>query len=187
MTYLLVGLGNPGPRYAKNRHNVGFMLLDALAARWGAPGFAEKFRGRFTKTRFEPHDVVLLAPLTFMNLSGEAVRPTMQFYDVPLEQVLVLHDELDLPFETLRLKAGGGLAGHNGLKSITAQCGGQGFLRLRVGIGRPPVGTVHDHVLSNFTADEAARLPDVLERGMAMVETVLRVGPEQAMNDLHGA
>lgn len=186
MTHLLVGLGNPGPRYAKNRHNVGFMLLEALAVRWGAPAFAEKFRGRLTKTRFESEDVVLLAPLTFMNLSGESAQPAMQFYGVPLERVIVLHDELELPFETLRLKVGGGLAGHNGLKSMSARCGGPGFLRLRVGIGRPDVGTVHDHVLSDFSKDQVARLPDVLERAAAMVETLLRVGPEQAMNDLHG-
>lgn len=180
--HLVVGLGNPGPKYAKNRHNVGFMVVDRLAAELGAD-LRDRHRGRSAKVRLGGEDVVLLEPLTYMNRSGESVQEAMHFYKVPLPSVLVVHDELDLPFGALRLKQGGGAAGHNGLRSIIACCGGPDFARLRIGIGRPPHGgPVHGWVLGDFDATESARLPDVLKLAPPRVEAVIADGIASAMN-----
>ncbi len=182
---LVAGLGNPGPKYAGNRHNVGFMVVERLAERWGVGGFREKFKGRFAKGTFADEDVVLLEPLTYMNLSGESVQKALAFFKVGLGELLVVHDELDLPFGELRIKVGGGTAGHNGLRSIVGQCGGNGFTRVRVGIGRPRSGSVEGYVLSDFSRDEQATLPDLVERAAQMVEAVVEKGPRGAMNALH--
>lgn len=182
--HLVVGLGNPGPRYAKNRHNVGFMVVEALGAAAGA-SFREKFSGRFAKVSLRGRDVVLLEPGTFMNRSGDAVREAMGFFRVPLADLLVVHDELDLAFGTVKLKQGGGTAGHNGLRSIVAQCGGPEFARLRVGIGRPEVGTVHDWVLSDFSPPASAELPSVLDEATRAVEAVIVEGISAAMNTVN--
>jgi PTH1 family peptidyl-tRNA hydrolase len=179
--HLVVGLGNPGPRYASHRHNVGFGVVDRLAEASGA-SFRDKFRGRFAKTRLAGQDVGLLEPLTFMNHSGESVQPAMRFFGVPSERLVVVHDELDLPFGTVRLKMGGGAAGHNGLRSIIQHCGGPDFCRVRVGIGRPPAGPVQKWVLSNFTASESAALEDVLRHATRAVEAVVSEGISAAMN-----
>jgi PTH1 family peptidyl-tRNA hydrolase len=184
--YLVVGLGNPGTKYAGNRHNVGFMVVDALVDRWSAPALRDKFKGEFAKTDFGDRDVVLLKPQTYMNLSGESVQPAMQFFKIALGRVVVVHDELDLPFGEVRIKVGGGAAGHNGLKSIIQHGGGNGFIRVRVGIGRPRSGRPEGYVLSDFAAIERAELPDVLERAAVAVEGIVRDGPQKAMNRLHG-
>jgi PTH1 family peptidyl-tRNA hydrolase len=176
---LVVGLGNPGPKYANTRHNVGFMVVDRLAERLKAGVFREKFSGEFV--RVSSPDVVLLKPLTFMNLSGESVQQAMQFFKVDLKDVLVAHDELDLPYGECRLKQGGGAAGHNGLRSIIQHCGGEGFGRLRVGIGRPR-GEGVSHVLGEFSASERTALEDVLQTAALGVEAVLAKGIAQAMN-----
>ncbi|MEM9067963.1 MAG: aminoacyl-tRNA hydrolase [Myxococcota bacterium] len=183
--FLVAGLGNPGPKYAGNRHNIGFMVIERLADRWSAGSFRDKFKGRFSKTRFGGDDVVLLEPLTFMNLSGESLQKAMTFFKVSLDEVVVVHDELDLGYGTSRIKVGGGTAGHNGLKSIVQQCGGNGFVRVRVGIGRPRSGATSGYVLSDFNSDERATLEDVVDSAAEMVEAVLRDGPRKAMNALH--
>lgn len=180
--YLVVGLGNPGPKYERNRHNVGFMLVDALAERWDAPSFRDKFKARFAKTEFRRDDVLLLEPLTYMNLSGESVQRAMQFFKVSLEQVIVVHDELDVPFGELRVKVGGGTAGHNGLKSIVQHCGGNGFIRVRIGVGRPRSGSTEGHVLGDFPASDRAELPDVLDKAASAVQTIITRGVPAAMN-----
>ena len=186
--HLIVGLGNPGPKYASHRHNVGFMVTDLLARRWGAPAFREKFKGLFTRATFGGEDVVLLQPMTYMNLSGESVRAAMTFFKVGLESVLVVHDEMDLPFGTCRLKVGGGAAGHNGLKSVTQHGGGNGYLRLRIGIDRPKGGQRPEgYVLSDFSVEERAELPAVLERAAEMAESVVADGVEKAMNRWHAS
>jgi PTH1 family peptidyl-tRNA hydrolase len=185
---LVVGLGNPGPKYEKNRHNVGFMVVDRLAVRFKAPPMREKFSGIFT--RVASPDLVLLKPLTFMNLSGESVQQAMKFFKVTLADVVVVHDELDVPFGESRLKLGGGTAGHNGLKSMLQHCGGDGFARLRVGIGRPanprggekPGGDVVGHVLGDFSSLERASLDDVLDHAALGVEMIVAKGIAQAMN-----
>lgn len=179
---LVVGLGNPGPKYEGHRHNVGFMVMDRWAERLNAGPFREKFQGQFAKTTFADDDVVLLKPMTYMNLSGESVQKAMQFFKVDLKDVVVVHDELDLPFATCRIKLGGGTAGHNGLKSIVKHGGGDGFVRLRVGIDRPRSGKVEGYVLSDFNSSERAELDDVVDHAIKGVEETLKQGAKGAMN-----
>lgn len=186
-THLIAGLGNPGPKYARHRHNIGFMVVDELARRWGAAGFRDKFKGEFCKVERAGEDVVLLKPMTFMNLSGESVQLAMRFFKVPLASVLAVHDELDLPFGTVRLKVGGGVAGHNGLRSIVDHCGGPGFDRCRMGIGRPEHGRPESYVLSDFSTLERAELGDVIAAAADMIDTVVVEGTRAAMNRHHGA
>lgn len=186
-THLIAGLGNPGPKYQTNRHNVGFMVIDVLADRWNAPAFRDKFKGAFTKLALGDRDVVLLKPMTYMNLSGESVQAAIRFFRVSLDHVMVVHDELDLPFGVARLKIGGGTAGHNGLRSMVAHAGGPAFHRCRVGIGRPDKGRPESYVLSDFNSLERAELGDVLDRCAEMVETAVREGTRAAMNRHHGA
>ncbi len=182
--HLVVGLGNPGPSYANNRHNVGFMVVDRLAGSAGAD-LRSKFDGRFAKVRIAGEDVVLLEPLTFMNRSGESVQAAMRFFKVTLSGVLVVHDELDLPFGTVRLKRGGGVAGHNGLRSVVQHCGGPDFGRVRIGIGRPARGRPEGWVLGDFDADQSASLPDVLEDAARAVEAAVGEGLSAAMNSVN--
>ena len=185
-THLSAGLGKPGPKYAHNRHNIGFMVVDELARRWGAPSFRDKFKGEFTKVAVGDDDVVLLKPMTFMNLSGESVQAAMRFFKVPLDRVVCVHDELDLEFGVVRLKVGGGTAGHNGLRSMVAHAGGPGFVRCRVGIGRPARGRPEQYVLSDFNSLERVELNMVLELAADMAEATVREGAREAMNRHHG-
>ncbi len=181
--HLVVGLGNPGPKYEGHRHNVGFMVVDRLAELSAAGSFRDKFAGLFV--RLSNPDAVLLKPLTFMNVSGQSVQQAMKFFKVPLDQVIVVHDELDLGFGETRLKLGGGTAGHNGLKSIVQCCGGEQFLRLRVGIGRPRSGEVSSFVLSDFSAAERADLPNVLDHAAHGLRAVFERGHQVVMNDFN--
>ncbi len=178
--HLIVGLGNPGARYAKNRHNVGFRVVEQLAD--GAV-FKDKFNGRVARVTLGGEPAVLLMPMTFMNRSGESVQAAARFYDVDLSDVLVVHDELDVPFGRIKLKHGGGVAGHNGLRSIVQHAGGPEFSRLRVGIGRPEVGTVHDWVLGDFST--GADVAGVLQDAARAVERVLVEGLSAAMNHIN--
>ena len=184
---LWVGLGNPGAKYAMNRHNVGFMALDALASRLNADPFREKFSAQMSRARLGPGDdgeVVLLKPQTFMNLSGQSVQPAAAFFKVPVGRVVVLHDELDVPFGEVRLKLGGGHAGHNGLRSLIASLGSPEFVRVRLGIGRPPPAfrEVADYVLARFDAVERASVPDVCARAVDVVRDLASLGLTAAMN-----
>lgn len=179
--WLLVGLGNPGAGYAGNRHNVGFMVMDLLARQVHAAAFREKFSGALSRASVSNEDVALLKPLTFMNLSGESAQKALHFFKLESSQMIVVHDELDLPFGEVRLKVGGGTAGHNGLKSLVQHCGPE-FVRLRVGIGRPAAGRVEGHVLSDFSGDERISISDVLERAAFALTLVLEKGVAEAMN-----
>jgi PTH1 family peptidyl-tRNA hydrolase len=153
--HLLVGLGNPGARYAGNRHNIGFMAIDALHRRWRGTPWRARFQGEASEIVLGTERAILLKPLTFMNESGRAVGEAMRFYKITLDHVLVYHDELDLPPGKLRVKTGGGNAGHNGLRSITAHCGND-YPRLRLGIGHPgDKALVHAYVLNDFARAEA--------------------------------
>jgi PTH1 family peptidyl-tRNA hydrolase len=184
--YLVVGLGNPGPKYAGHRHNVGFMVVERLVARWRAGPLRSKFDGVFARVARPAADVVLLEPHTFMNRSGTAAQKAMAFFRVELTQVVVIHDELDFPLGIVRLKVGGGNAGHNGLKSIGQMCGGPGFVRVRIGIGRPPRdGLPIGHVLSDFAVGERAELEAALGRAEEAVEWVVERGVEAAIAELH--
>jgi PTH1 family peptidyl-tRNA hydrolase len=188
MTWLIVGLGNPGKEYASHRHNVGFMAAEELASAVRAGDFRDKFSGRFTKASHQGDDIVILEPLTFMNLSGQSVQPAAAFFKVEPARVVVIHDELDLPFGEVRLKVGGGHAGHNGLRSIMKSMGTGDFVRLRIGIGRPPPGfrgEVADYVLSSFDAIERAELAGILKRATESVLDVCARGVTAAMNKLN--
>jgi PTH1 family peptidyl-tRNA hydrolase len=153
---LVVGLGNPGREYARHRHNVGAMVVDELARRHGA-SWRSKFNSDLAEVRLDGHKVALLKPQTYMNESGRAVAAAARFFKVDPDAILVVHDEIDLDRGRLQARAGGGLAGHNGLRSIASALRSQDFLRLRVGVGRPGRGdrrTPADYVLSNFTPDD---------------------------------
>ncbi|MDA0564424.1 aminoacyl-tRNA hydrolase [Streptomonospora sp. S1-112] len=186
--WLVVGLGNPGPTYAGNRHNVGFMVADVLAERGGARFKAHKSRAETAETRIAGVPAVLAKPRSYMNLSGGPVSALSRFYRIPLERILVVHDELDIPFAALRLKRGGGAGGHNGLRSLTSSLGGPDYLRVRVGVGRPP-GRMDAaaYVLKDFSTTERKDLGVVLERAADAVETVLTDGLEKAQNTFHAS
>ena len=183
--HLIAGLGNPGSKYARNRHNVGFMVVDALADRWGAPAFSTKFKGEMAKVAVGVEDVILFKPQTYMNLSGQPVQSVVRFFQLPIDALLCVHDELDLPWRTVRLKKGGGSGGHNGLRSIVMECGSEDFNRCRVGIGRPSEDRVTGYVLSDFDRSELAELGDVIESAAQSVQTSIEHGVLEAMNRHH--
>lgn len=184
---LIVGLGNPGPTYAGHRHNVGFMVLDALAERVGGRFGAHKARAEVLEGRLEGRRTVLAKPRTFMNLSGAAVSGLTRYFSVPADRLVVVHDELDLPFGALRLKLGGGDNGHNGLRSITGSLGTRDYLRVRVGIGRPPGRQdPAEFVLRDFASAERRVLPDLLMSAADAVELLMAEGLAAAQNDVHG-
>jgi PTH1 family peptidyl-tRNA hydrolase len=184
--HLVVGLGNPGPAYRGNRHNVGFMTCDLLAGRTGGRFKAHKGRADVVEGRLGPLPaprVILAEPKTYMNLSGGPVASLRDFFKIPVERIVVVHDELDLPYGSLRLKRGGGDNGHNGLRSITQSLGSEDYLRVRVGIGRPP-GRMDpaDYVLRDFTAAERKDLDFHVDRAADAVEALIRDGLEAAQN-----
>ena len=180
----VVGLGNPGPKYAQTRHNIGFMVISELARR-GMASWQQKWKGRHAKVMLAGRDVWLLEPETFMNLSGECVQPFAAFYRLQPEEILVVHDELDLPFATLRLKRGGGHGGHNGLRSLVDRLGSRDFARLRVGIGRPQKGDVSGFVLAPFAANERDWLDGLVRDACDAVEGCVREGLLATQNRLH--
>lgn len=182
MARLIVALGNPGREYEDTRHNIGWMLFDKFPLLENVV-WKEKFKGLFTMVNIKGEQVIFLKPQTFMNLSGESARPAMDFYKVKIEDVLVVHDEIDLPFGTLHLKKGGGLAGNNGLKSMAQHLPNQNFLRLRMGIGKPKFGDVSSHVLGKFNKDEEEPwLSDFLELGGKALDFYLKQGFQKAQN-----
>ncbi len=176
---LVVGLGNPGRKHARDRHNVGFMVVDELARRHGG-SFRGKFSGHIAEVRSDGHRLGLLKPDTYMNDSGRSVQPAVAFYKAPLENLLVVHDEVDLAVGRLQARLGGGLAGHNGLRSIAGRLGSPEFLRLRVGVGRPGRGDprdVADFVLSPFGPDEDEAA--IVTRAADAVESLVAVGLDE--------
>ena len=183
---LVVGLGNPGREYAGHRHNVGFMVLDRLAGALDIALGQSRFQGRFGQGDVGRARVLLLQPETYMNASGEAVSAAVRFFKVAAEDLLVVHDELDLPFGRLQLKRGGGTGGHNGLESIVEQLGDTGFARLRFGIGKPAGPNAKErvvgHVLHDFSTEERAELPALLERSVEMARAWVSIGLAGAMN-----
>ncbi len=184
---LVVGLGNPGPQYAKTRHNLGFMVADLLAARMGASFKVHKRSGAEVATgRLGGRPVVLAKPRTYMNESGRHVSPLAKFYSVDPADVIVIHDELDIDFGRVRLKRGGGEGGHNGLRSIANALGTRDFQRVRIGIGRPP-GRKDPaaFVLEPFTAAERTEVPTLCELSADATELLIQVGLEQAQNQVH--
>jgi len=180
--YLIVGLGNPGREYSGSRHNVGFMVVDRLAEKLETSFRKVKMNALITAVRHNGERIIMIKPQTFMNLSGQAVSSFIRFYKLPLENVLVIYDDVDLPFETLRLKPDGGDAGQRGVRSIIQQLGTKSFPRLRVGIDRPPGRMeVSDYVLQKFSAAEKGVLPFILDTASGAVLHFIDHGLNQAM------
>ncbi|OQX60862.1 MAG: aminoacyl-tRNA hydrolase [Anaerolinea sp. 4484_236] len=179
---LIAGLGNPGRKYRRNRHNIGFMVLDALAEYLGKNFTKMQMNALVTKANYQAQRLILAKPQTYMNNSGQAIKSLAHFYKIPLEKVLVVYDDVDLPFDTIRLRPQGGSAGQKGMKSTIEQLNTQNFPRLRVGIGRPPGRMqVADYVLQNFSDAEVETLNFVLNDAVQAILTFITEGIEQAM------
>lgn len=186
--YLIVGLGNPGAEYRQNRHNIGFMVVDTLAETAGIPLRRVEFRALVGKGSLNDTRLILAKPQTYMNASGQSVVPLMHFYKIPESRLLVVHDDLDLPFGTLRLRPSGGTGGQRGMESIVTQLGTREFVRLRMGIGRPP-GRMDpkDYVLHDFDPPQLEILPEILQTAVDAIRRFIRDGIEKAMNDFNGS
>jgi PTH1 family peptidyl-tRNA hydrolase len=184
---IIVGLGNPGPEHLLTRHNVGFWFVDALAAKAGARFRSHtKFQGEICRTQLSGGEVTLLKPMTYMNRSGLAIRALFDYLKVQASEVLVVHDELDLPVGEVRFKLGGGAGGHNGLRDTITHIG-QDFWRLRLGIGHPgDKSEVIDYVLRRAPKEEETRLLESVSEAIPVLQVFLEQGAERAMNDLHG-
>lgn len=163
---MVIGLGNPGKQYENTRHNIGFQVIDELADRLNATSMQSKFNGMYTVIHRPEGKVMLVKPLTYMNLSGECVRPLMDYYDVDVEDIIVLYDDLDFPPGELKLRQKGSAGGHNGMKSLIAHLGTDQFKRVRLGVGRPTNGMkIADYVLSNFSKEEMPEIQAMVEKG----------------------
>lgn len=186
-TFLIVGLGNPGREYKDNRHNVGFMLVDRIAVRLNARGMKVQSKAIVMDAKHEERKLFLAKPQTFMNLSGQSVQGLAHFYKIPNENLIVLSDDLDIPFGTIRIRGTGGPGGQRGLGSIIEKLGTKDIARLRIGIGRPP-GRMDPaaYVLQDFSKDEVKELSSVLDRGADAVFAFVTQGLNKAMNDFNG-
>ncbi|HSO13253.1 MAG TPA: aminoacyl-tRNA hydrolase [Anaerolineales bacterium] len=186
-TFLIIGLGNPGREYRDNRHNVGFMLVDRIAVRLNARGMKVQSKAIVMDAKFEERKLILAKPQTYMNLSGQSVQGLAHFYKIPFTNLMILSDDLDLPFGTIRIRASGGPGGQRGLSSILEKLGTKDIPRLRIGIGRPP-GRMDpaDYVLQNFSRDELKSLSEILDRGAEAVFAFVTHGLNKAMNDFNG-
>ena len=182
--WLVIGLGNPGREYERSRHNMGFLVADELARRHGGRITDRASKSLTGRVRVGDRELVLAKPQTMMNLSGLAAKALRAKYSVPLDRILVVHDDLDLPFGRLRIRRGGSSAGNHGMDSVIASFGTKDFIRFRVGIGRPP-GNGVDYVLSPFTEPERAQLPDIVARVADAVEVTVEHGLARAMTDFN--
>lgn len=181
--FIIVGLGNPGREYRGSRHNIGFMFLDHLAKKLGITFSRLESKALVAKGELQGYRLILAKPQTYMNLSGQAVGALVRFYKVPLENLLIIYDDVDLPFETLRMRPSGGSAGQKGMQSIITNLGSPDFNRLRIGVGRPP-GQMQaaDYVLQDFSKAQLEVLPFILDRAVEAVTTLVSTGVENAMN-----
>jgi PTH1 family peptidyl-tRNA hydrolase len=188
LSYLLIGLGNPGREYQTNRHNFGFMVIDRLAVRLGARGLKVQSKAIVTTTTYEDRRLILAKPQTYMNLSGQSAQGLLNFYKLPMENMLIAHDDLDIPFGTIRMRPGGGPGGQRGVASTIERLGTKDFARLRLGIGRPP-GRMDPsaYVLQDFSREEGKLLSELLDRAAdAALEFVVN-GLDKAMNKFNGS
>ena len=180
---VVAGLGNPGREYVQTKHNVGFMFVDALAREQGVTSWQEKWNALVAETRIGTEKVLLVKPQTYMNDSGKAIAPLMNFYKLPAEDLTVVHDDLDLPAGLVRIRRKGSSGGHNGIKSILALLGDEHFARVRIGIGRPAPGwTVVSHVLAPFSADNAPKIEEAIRYLIPAVQCIVTDGVDFAMN-----
>lgn len=179
---LIVGLGNPGKEYEKTRHNTGFMVMDKLADEFNVQISTSKFKGEYVKFKYKSEDVILLKPMTFMNLSGESVSALMNFFKIKVEDLLVIYDDLDMPVGKLRLRESGSAGGHNGIKSIISHVKTQNFKRIRVGIDRNPLIPTADYVLGKFMNNEQGDIQKGIDNACQAVMTYLDKDFNKAMN-----
>lgn len=180
---MIAGLGNPGAEYAKTKHNAGFMLVDALAERLGADAWRERYDALVVETRIGSEKVLLVKPLTYMNESGRAIGPLMSWYKLEAEDLIVVHDDMDIPAGTVRIRRKGSAGGHNGIRSILAHLGDEHFARVRIGIGRPlPGWTVIHHVLAPFPPEDVPKIRDAVSYLLPAVECIVTEGVDMAMN-----
>lgn len=180
--FLVVGLGNPGREYRNNRHNIGFLVLNQLAEKLETSFSRMRMNALVTAVKYKDHKLILIKPQTYMNLSGKAVSSFVRFYKLPLENLLVVYDDVDLPFQTLRMRPDGGDAGQKGVRSIIQELGTQQFPRLRIGINRPPGRmSVSSYVLLDFSEREAENLPFILNQASDAMLTFVELGLNQAM------
>ncbi len=184
--FLICGLGNPGPKYARNRHNAGFRCVELLARKWDLTFNRMRFKAHIAAGRVAAAQVVLAKPLTYMNASGEAVAPLLHWYKLPTSRLLVVYDDLDLPLGRIRFRPGGSAGGHKGMASIIRQLGREDFPRLRLGIGRPEHGEPYEYVLDNWSAEQEIAMKEAWERGVAAIECFLQEGAQAAMNQFNG-
>lgn len=187
-TYLLIGLGNPGREYRDSRHNVGFMFIDRLIIRLNARGMKVQSKAIVTTATYEERKLILAKPQTYMNLSGQSAQGLLHFYKLPMENMLVAHDDLDIPFGTIRIRPKGGPGGQGGMASTIDKLGTKDFPRLRIGIGRPP-GRMDpsDYVLQNFSRDEVKMLSEIIDRAADAALTFVVDGLNKAMNKYNGS
>ena len=192
--WLIVGLGNPGPEHAKNRHNVGFMVVERFGERHVTPGtggvaWKSQFKSRVSTVRAAlggtPERCVVLEPQTYMNCSGEAVRAAADYHDIPLQRIVVVHDEIDFEFGRVGVKRGGGHGGHNGLRDIIKHLGKPSFVRVRVGVGRPRHGEVSSWVLANFSGEDALFVHDLVDQAEQALSHLLAEGLTSAINQFN--
>ena len=180
---MIAGLGNPGSEYARTKHNVGFMFLDALAEKLGADNWKTKYDALVAEARIGTEKVLLVKPLTYMNESGRAVGPLMSWYKLAPEDLIVVHDDMDIPAGTIRIRRKGSAGGHNGMKSILYHVGDENFPRLRIGIGRPlPGWPVGKHVLAPFSEEDAPKIREAIAYLLPALECVVTDGVDLAMN-----
>lgn len=185
--WLIVGLGNPGPKYLLTRHNVGFICLDRYVDSLNLSGWSTQEKALLLKIKGQENELFLAKPQTYMNLSGESVQPLMAYYKIPLENLIVLHDEIDIPFGKLRIQKNRGAGGHNGLKSINERLGTQDYARIKIGVGRPPHPemNVADYVLQNFSSEEQTQLPDFLDTVGDALDALITVGLDRASSNFN--
>ncbi|HEY8272345.1 MAG TPA: aminoacyl-tRNA hydrolase [Pseudobdellovibrionaceae bacterium] len=180
--WLIVGLGNPGNQYSLTRHNIGFMAVDYHLKGLGDPPCKNQFKAEIFQSKIGEQPVIFCKPQTFMNLSGESVQPLLGFYKIPLDHLIVVHDEIDQAFGQIKIQKNRGHGGHNGIKSISSLLGSTDYIRLRLGVGRPAIPTVPiaDYVLNKFTAEEFNALPSFLNKAGDAIEAILRDGVQKA-------
>jgi len=179
---LIVGLGNPGPKYLWTRHNAGFIVLDRFASLTGIPVTRKSFSGLYGEGEFKGNRLLLLKPQTYMNLSGRSVAEALRFHKLATSDLIVLHDELDIPFGQIKLKTDGGHGGHNGLRSLHQELGSGDYSRLRIGIGKPLHGNMADYVLTNFGKNEMNDLPQLVDGVVDALEMLIVEGMPKTMS-----
>jgi PTH1 family peptidyl-tRNA hydrolase len=185
---LIAGLGNPGQKYLQTRHNIGFLALDFIATDNSVIINNEKFKSFYAKTTLFDEDAVLIKPQTYMNLSGQAVSPFSNFYNIPAQDIIVIHDDIDLDFKEIRIKNGGGHGGHNGIRNIVQELGTNDFIRIRIGVGRPENLNfpIDKYVLSRFNDNEERELSCIFEYTLNACELIFEKGIKEAMNEFNG-